>query len=238
VPKPRRPNSNAKKTKREREEQELKPIPWWYLGQRDPVARFTGWLVIFTACLVMVGVLQWITTQGQTQDQESLTVAQLQANLRRENPVFHPKKRDGSYIINAGDQIIGWDVNPRWTNIGAVDADSVVTSWKIKIVPMPSTPPTKQVIRNECPDVRDPSNTITATVPPGGGIVQVAQFLSVEDAQRAISGKQLVLLAGYIDYSDQLPKAKTRRHDWCLLLVPIDLAANQFTFFLIQDDII
>jgi hypothetical protein len=35
--------------------------PKWWFRQKEPVARLTGWLAAFTACLVMVSVLQWCT---------------------------------------------------------------------------------------------------------------------------------------------------------------------------------
>jgi hypothetical protein len=36
-----------------------------WLGQRDPVARFTAWLMIFTLGLVISGLLTWCSIQGQ-----------------------------------------------------------------------------------------------------------------------------------------------------------------------------
>jgi hypothetical protein len=42
---------DANKAKQARRAQERQPTPLWWLGQREPIARFTKWLVIWTALL-------------------------------------------------------------------------------------------------------------------------------------------------------------------------------------------
>jgi len=46
----------AQKEARRRRAQEREPMPIWWLGQRDPVARFSKWLMIWTA-LLFVGTI-------------------------------------------------------------------------------------------------------------------------------------------------------------------------------------
>jgi hypothetical protein len=46
----------AKKAADARRAQENQPQPWWWLGQGDPIARFTKWLVIYTFGLVIATV--------------------------------------------------------------------------------------------------------------------------------------------------------------------------------------
>jgi hypothetical protein len=61
----------ARQAERERKEQERLPKPWWWIGQRDPVARFTLYLGTFTLCLVAVGLLQWCSIRGQLAEMKS-----------------------------------------------------------------------------------------------------------------------------------------------------------------------
>ena len=46
----------AKKAADQRRAEERKPTPWWWLGQRDPIARFSKWLVIYTFFLFVATV--------------------------------------------------------------------------------------------------------------------------------------------------------------------------------------
>ncbi|HSZ07824.1 MAG TPA: hypothetical protein VK794_04770 [Steroidobacteraceae bacterium] len=62
----------ARQAERKRQEQERAPKPRWWLGQTDPIAKFTAWLVVFTgglvivtAGLVLVGILQRCSIEGQ-----------------------------------------------------------------------------------------------------------------------------------------------------------------------------
>ena len=61
----------ARQAERERKEQERAPKPWYWFRQRDPIARFTLYLGIFTLALVAVGVLQWCSIRGQLIEMKS-----------------------------------------------------------------------------------------------------------------------------------------------------------------------
>ena len=61
----------AKRAERERLARELAPRPPLWFGQRDPIARFTLYVGIFTLCLVVVGILQWNSIRGQLAEMKS-----------------------------------------------------------------------------------------------------------------------------------------------------------------------
>jgi hypothetical protein len=65
MPQSQREEYKARQAERERREQERAPKPWYWLGQRDPVARFTLYVGLLTGGLIIVGVLQWAVIFGQ-----------------------------------------------------------------------------------------------------------------------------------------------------------------------------
>jgi hypothetical protein len=62
---PREPAYKAAQSERKRREEAREPVKWWWLGQREPVARFTAYVGVFTALLAVVGSLQWCSLRGQ-----------------------------------------------------------------------------------------------------------------------------------------------------------------------------
>jgi hypothetical protein len=67
----------AKKAEEAGRAQEKLPKPWWWLGQRDPIARFTKWLVLWTA-LLFIGTVISAAILFKTDNtlQETLTATQ------------------------------------------------------------------------------------------------------------------------------------------------------------------
>jgi hypothetical protein len=55
----------AKRAERERKQQELSIMRWWWFKQREPVARFTLYLGLLTLGLVVVGTFQYCSIHGQ-----------------------------------------------------------------------------------------------------------------------------------------------------------------------------
>jgi hypothetical protein len=68
MPQSRREEYKARKAERDRQQEERAPKPWHWLGQRDPVARFTLYVGLFTLSLVVVGLLQWSIIRDQLID--------------------------------------------------------------------------------------------------------------------------------------------------------------------------
>jgi hypothetical protein len=71
MPQSRLDEYKARQAERERQEKERLPMPWWWLRQREPVARFTAYLAVFTVSLVVVGVLQWLSIRGELNEMKS-----------------------------------------------------------------------------------------------------------------------------------------------------------------------
>jgi hypothetical protein len=79
-------NANKKKDQRRRDEilrqqAERTKIPWWHLGQRDPLARFTLWLVISTICLVIATVATFVVLYETDRTLKETMIASNRASL-------------------------------------------------------------------------------------------------------------------------------------------------------------
>jgi hypothetical protein len=97
---------------------------WWHLGEKDPVARFTKWLVIVTALLCIVTLLSVVVlkitddTLNRTLVENTrawLTAAQMQ-------------------LVTPLDQIDTVKVQVRMVNIGREPALNVVWSLEPRLV--------------------------------------------------------------------------------------------------------
>jgi hypothetical protein len=89
----------------------------------------------------------------EMKNQRLLTVAQLSANLRRENISMQPIGENGK-IIGDGERINGWNVNPVWTNVGSTDARNVSNWFEISIQARPA--PVNGNISVDCPKFSAP----------------------------------------------------------------------------------
>lgn len=61
----------ARQAERKRQVEERAPKPWYWFRQREPVARFTLYVGLFTLALVLVGILQWRSMRGQLAEMRS-----------------------------------------------------------------------------------------------------------------------------------------------------------------------
>jgi hypothetical protein len=182
----------------------------------------------------VVGYFQWSVMGGQLSEmkaQRLLTIAQLRANLRRERPTMHPIGDKGQWI-SPGEIIAGWEINPAWTNAGSTDAINVISWWKLSIIPAPTI--SGGVTPVDCPVPPKPYLKLApSVVPPNGPLVEQAQILSLSDAQRA-SGpnpSKVIEFAGRAEYNDTIPNTSLHYDNWCLIVVPHDLASSNFSFF-------
>jgi hypothetical protein len=92
------------------------------------VGWFTGALVvvsIVTACIFQRQLTVMQLQLAESKNQRLFTIAQLRANLRREPISMTPINSAGGFA-EAGQQISAWIVNPKWQNVGAMDASSLL----------------------------------------------------------------------------------------------------------------
>ncbi len=130
----------ARQAERKRQEQEHAPKPWYWLGERDPVARNTRYLgiatialVIATAGLVVVGILQWRSINGQLsemktarRDTEAATKLDERAWVGLLDAVSNPK----SFTATRP-----WNVELIFSNSGKTPARNVKIAMKVLTTP-------------------------------------------------------------------------------------------------------
>jgi hypothetical protein len=152
------------------------------------------------------GYLQWDIMGRQLTEatnQRLLTIAQIRANLRREDPLITPIGTNNQ-LIGAGEQIAGWQVSPQWTNSGSTKAIDFF-GW-FQIFPFRHLPPHK-LTGGDCPALESPKELpFPAIVQPSKPFKQFAERLDVQDAVAAHDGKGYILMVGHIEYRDSLPE--------------------------------
>jgi hypothetical protein len=235
MPQPNNKDYATRKAERAHNEKEHAPMPWWWLRQRDPIARFTAYLVLFTFCLVFVGILQWVSIRGQLHEmkaQRLLTMAQISANLKQERTIITPYG-EGEKPISQGEIIRGWHITPSWTNVGGSDARGFV-GW-FEVIPynfMPPRPPNG----GDCPVPVEPKSPRPEyVIQPHAGMLQVAQKLALEDVIRAKNGKGYILVVGHIEFRDIFPDTPIHHRNWCELLIPDDPARNIWSDIMLSE---
>src|SRR5271154_4155800 len=82
----------------------------------------------------------------------------LRGNMRRDGIVPRPFGENGK-LIGVGEKLLGWNINPIWTNVGGTDARNFIGWWEIKVVTITEV---EKPITPKCPilaDVEDKSYT-------------------------------------------------------------------------------
>jgi hypothetical protein len=102
----------------------------------------TGVIAVFAVVTAVVGVLQYLTFSDQLaamrqqvdemKNQRLLTMEQIRANMRWEQPDVMPVGSDGNLITGAGQSIFGYTFSPRWLNTGSTTAISFVAWFQIR----------------------------------------------------------------------------------------------------------
>jgi hypothetical protein len=148
-----------------------------------------------------------IVTQDQLtemKNQRLMTIAQLRANLRREQPSVTPVG-EGGKLIGAGEKLLGWEINPRWTNAGSTNAEGYLGWFDILIM---DRKPGQQIGNpDDCPALPKPDDLpegAAGTVSPGHQFSQVSRRLNIDDATASLNGTKFVLIRGHIEYKDDL----------------------------------
>lgn len=228
-------NYKTRKIERERELKERSRPPWYCLWLRDPVARFTLVIGIFTGVLVFVGSLQWCAIRGQLNEMTAArktTIAQIRANLRREVPQITPWTSDDK-PADAGKSIAYWKISPTWTNSGSTDAIEY-RGW-FDIIPINHLPG-HFLTDTDCPTPQPPNPPHVGTiVHAGANQAQLAKKLSVEDIAMAKQEKGYILMVGHIEYSDVFPDTPRHFNDWCELIIPTDPQTNLWSMPILRD---
>lgn len=109
------PNDEATNTRPEKPP----PIPWWWLGQADPIARFTKWLVIVTGILciaTIASVVALIVTDNTLKDTAR---RQLRAHLLYESATI--TMENSKPVLSV-----------RFKNSGATPAYEATYWWNVK----------------------------------------------------------------------------------------------------------
>jgi hypothetical protein len=104
----------AKKAEAQKKKDECRPIPLWWLGQRDPIARFTLYVAAFTFALFGVGVLQYKILK-QADDTSRLRD---RAFASVDGLEVRPQKQ--------GDNVLRWRIDPIITNNGVTPTGQMV----------------------------------------------------------------------------------------------------------------
>jgi hypothetical protein len=173
----------------------------------------------------------------EAKNQRLATIAQLRANLRREQINMHPVNKAGKYAI-PGEEMIGWDVNPNWFNAATTDAKSYIAWFEIDVLPMP--PIVANTVNVDCPVPLKPALKIASSVfSAGGRKVEVAKRLSIEDVKAAAvePPSKVIYIAGHAEYTDIFfPETPQHHVDWCVLALPHVYQRNEFSFLIIRED--
>lgn len=94
--------------------------------------------------------------QGQLaeiKNQRLLTIAQMRANLRRDNPTI-TAVGEGHKFIGVGEKLIGWEISPNWKNAGSTDAKNFLGWFDIRAF---DVKPPKTVGIADCPTPTPPN---------------------------------------------------------------------------------
>jgi len=175
--------------------------------------------------------------QGQLEEMKSqrlVTIAQLRANLRREQPIVNPIGEGGKLIVT-GEKLLGWEISPVWINAGSTSAQDFRGWFEIRTVDFAVG---KKIGPSDCPMPTIPEDyspfggTIIAQ---GGTFLQLSKRLSIEDATKAMNNPMAIFMMGHIEYKDAFPDTQMHRDDWCVSIIPADIPRSRFTFLTIRD---
>jgi hypothetical protein len=105
----------------------------------------------------------------------------VRADLIQFQPVFKPDKSPGQEP-----QVLGWYLNPGWTNVGGTDVRNFVGWWRLDYFDLSVPSPIDAIFNLSCPDLDTPIRRQNPLVlSPGSSDMQGAAFLPIEKAQEA-----------------------------------------------------
>ncbi|MBI3704005.1 MAG: hypothetical protein HY244_09195 [Rhizobiales bacterium] len=215
--------------------------PMW-----NAIATTAATIIIALATIATVGVTihhaeifnqQLTAMRGQLaemKNQRLMTVAQLRANIRREQPNVRAIGEGGKLIV-AGEKITGWIISPAWTNAGGTDAKDYRGWFDIKAFDV--RPGQTNVQATDCLPIPEPNPLPPAgTFQYGATFLQAAQTLAIEDAVKAQVGTKYIFMRGHIQYRDIFPDTLLHYADWCVAIIPNDLERSLFSFLSLREN--
>ncbi len=110
------------------------PKRYWHASEPFVDLKLSHWVeIVLTVALVFVGVSQLVVYTYQAgimrkqlnemQAQRNLTIAQLRAKLKREQPKLTAMTPDNR-VAGQGESFSKWEISPWWTNVGLFDVSS------------------------------------------------------------------------------------------------------------------
>jgi hypothetical protein len=183
-----------------------------------------------------IGIMQ--SQLNEMKSQRIITIAQTRANLRRDTSVH--ALTEGRKPANTGEKIIGFEFSPYWNNAGNTDAIDYRGWFNLRAFGIgPKIP--RALSDKDCPPIAAPD-----PLPEGkvilrdASVIQLAQFLSVEDAIAATdpSDSKYILMWGHMEYRDiYFPETPPHSDDWCVSVAPNDLQRALFSFIVLSEKI-
>ena len=66
--------------------------------------------------------------------------------------------------------------------------------------------------------------------------MQISKFLSVDDANAVVANTKYILMWGHIEYEDIFPDTSLHHYDWCVAVIPNDIARAIFSFPILKNE--
>jgi hypothetical protein len=171
-------------------------------------------------------------TLGEMSKQRLLTIAQMRANLRREDPEITPMNERSTPAVQ-GEKADSWQISPRWTDAGSTNAQEYLGWFDVQAF---DRRPNQMLDAKDCPAIPTPPDLPDGTViPPGHKFPQLAQKLSAQDAFAAVNGGKYILMRGHIQYRDIFQDTSLHYENWCVVIIPNDAQRSIFSFPLLRD---
>jgi hypothetical protein len=202
----------------------------WFKWWNVPSDRFAALIALFTAVLAVVAYFQ-LKAMRHTDEaindqlkkariQNETTREQIRANIATDGVASEP--------IQQNNVIIGWNMNPRWKNTGSTNAVDYRNWFDIVFIEGKKE---KVWGAADCPKPTPPGALVHPnTIPPSGTMVQLAKQLKMSDALRVQQKEGALFFVGHLEYRDVFKGTPLHHHDWCDLLLPNNVATNQFSF--------
>jgi hypothetical protein len=185
---------------------------WWWLGQRDPIARFTLWLVISTgavfiatAVAVLVGAFQWAALKEANRDNRKAFAAAQRAFIYFEPPdtEFH------------ADQAYQWIILAKFGNSGNTPARNV--NYKV-------------TCSDDGWDETALNRVSNAAISVGPKVTLRPTACSVTQAglEQYTSASKKIIVIGRIEYRDIIGPEILHKTEMCIAIQPVSPKSTNF----------
>lgn len=151
---------------------------------------------------------------AETQKQTSLSIAQLRPRVTLRIDVGDPTEPEGMRFFT-----------PVWHNAGSIEPADLTGCVRIGLVPAQTLPGSQGGYDLPCTD------TFALRRNNAGDYQQASVPISRNDAEELLSGRQRVLIWGFIQYEEPFIGGGRRRHDWCHLVIATQSQGRSQVFF-------